>query len=78
MWVSGNRTSSCIQAGAAGYVIKDIERFELKRSIRTVYNGEAVRSLAVAGQILERCGKSATLAAPGGGGNPLQASNVDL
>ncbi|GAC1507869.1 MAG: response regulator transcription factor [Ktedonobacteraceae bacterium] len=31
----------CIQAGARGFIIKDIERFELKRAIRAVARGEA-------------------------------------
>ena len=32
----------CIHAGAKGFIIKDIERFDLKRSIRAVARGEAV------------------------------------
>ncbi|GHO41992.1 response regulator [Ktedonospora formicarum] len=32
--------AECIQAGARGYIIKDIERFDLKRSIRAVARGE--------------------------------------
>jgi two-component system response regulator DevR len=34
--------AQCIQAGARGYIVKDIERFDLKRSIRAVARGEAV------------------------------------
>jgi two-component system response regulator DevR len=30
-----------LQAGARGYIVKDIERFDLKRSIRAVARGEA-------------------------------------
>jgi two-component system, NarL family, response regulator DevR len=33
--------AQCIQAGARGFIIKDIERFDLKRSIRAVVRGEA-------------------------------------
>ena len=33
--------SRCIQAGARGFIVKDIERFDLKRSIRAVARGEA-------------------------------------
>ena len=33
--------SQCIQAGARGFIVKDIERFDLKRSIRAVARGEA-------------------------------------
>lgn len=32
--------AECIQAGARGYIVKDIERFDLKRSIRAVARGE--------------------------------------
>lgn len=33
--------AQCIQAGARGYIVKDIERFDLKRAIRAVARGEA-------------------------------------
>jgi len=33
--------AQCIQAGARGVIVKDIERFDLKRSIRAVARGEA-------------------------------------
>jgi DNA-binding NarL/FixJ family response regulator len=36
-----NLIAQCIQAGARGYIIKDIERLDLKRSIRAVARGEA-------------------------------------
>jgi two-component system, NarL family, response regulator DevR len=36
-----NLVASCIQAGARGFIIKDIERLDLKRSIRAVARGEA-------------------------------------
>jgi DNA-binding NarL/FixJ family response regulator len=31
----------CVQAGARGFIVKDVERFDLKRSIRAVARGEA-------------------------------------
>ena len=43
-----------IKAGARGYIIKDIERFELKQAIRAVCRGEAVVSPEIAGKLLER------------------------
>ncbi len=43
-----------MRAGARGYVIKDIERFELRQSIRAVYRGETVIDGAVAGPLLDR------------------------
>jgi two-component system response regulator DevR len=33
--------AQCIQAGARGFIVKDVERFDLKRSIRAVARGEA-------------------------------------
>lgn len=33
--------AQCVQAGARGFIIKDIERLDLKRSIRAVARGEA-------------------------------------
>lgn len=44
----------CLQAGARGYVVKDVERFSLKESIRAVSRGEAVLAPQVAGPIIER------------------------
>jgi two-component system response regulator DevR len=44
----------CIQAGARGYVVKDIERFSLSESIRAVHSGQAVLAPQVAGRILDR------------------------
>ena len=44
----------CIQAGARGYVVKDVERFSLKESIRAVYRGQAVLAPQVAGHVIER------------------------
>lgn len=43
-----------IKAGARGYIIKDIERFELKQAIRAVCRGEAVVSPQIAGKLLDR------------------------
>jgi two-component system, NarL family, response regulator DevR len=33
--------AQCIQAGAKGFILKDVERFDLKRAIRAVARGEA-------------------------------------
>jgi DNA-binding NarL/FixJ family response regulator len=44
----------CLQAGARGYVVKDVERFSLKESIRAVHRGQAVLAPQVAGEIIER------------------------
>jgi two-component system, NarL family, response regulator DevR len=44
----------CLQAGARGYVVKDVERFSLKESIRAVSRGQAVLAPQVAGAIIDR------------------------
>lgn len=44
----------CIKAGAKGYVIKDIEQFTLKESIRAVHAGGGVVSPSVAAKVLDR------------------------
>jgi len=43
----------CIQAGARGYVVKDVERFSLKESIRAVFRGQAVLAPQVAGHVID-------------------------
>ena len=47
-----NLVAQCIQAGARGFIVKDIERFDLKRSIRAVARGEAVIDSKVAVAVL--------------------------
>ncbi len=44
----------CIKAGARGYVIKDIERFNLRESIRVVHAGGGAVSPAIAAKVLDR------------------------
>lgn len=56
--------NQCIQAGAKGYLIKDIERFSLKESIRAVHRGEAAVSPAVAAKVLARLRHTATTDVP--------------
>jgi two-component system response regulator DevR len=50
----------CIAAGAKGYVIKDIERFSLKESVRAVRRGEGAISPAVASRVLDRLRQTPT------------------
>jgi DNA-binding NarL/FixJ family response regulator len=46
--------NECINAGAKGYLIKDIERFTLKESIRAVHRGQGAVSPAIAAKVLGR------------------------
>lgn len=43
----------CVRAGAKGYVVKDIERFALKESIRSVHRGDGAVSPEIAAKVLE-------------------------
>jgi two-component system response regulator DevR len=66
----------CIRAGAKGYVIKDMERFALKQSIRAVHRGEAALSPAVTAHVLNRVrgkDRTATSTRPA-----LSASQIDI
>ena len=53
-FLDSDTINRCIQAGAKGYVIKDVERTDLKRSIRDVANGEAVLDRKVHTVVVER------------------------
>src|SRR5712691_4431897 len=44
--------AQCIQAGAKGFILKDVERFDLKRAIRAVARGEAAIDTKAAAAIL--------------------------
>jgi two-component system response regulator DevR len=65
----------CIQAGARGYVVTDVERFSLKESIRAVYRGQSVLAPQVAGQVIER---SRTRQPAGSRRAALSASQVSI
>ena len=43
-----------LEAGAAGYLLKDVSSYELVRAIQTVHKGEAVLHPAVACKVMER------------------------
>src|SRR5256714_1879404 len=47
-----NLVAQCVQAGARGFIVKDIERFDLKRAIRAVARGEAAIDSKVAVAVL--------------------------
>jgi two-component system response regulator DevR len=50
--------AQCIQAGARGFIVKDIERFDLKRSIRAVARGEAAIDTKAAVAVLAQLRRS--------------------
>ena len=49
-----------LEAGAAGYLLKDVGSHELIEAIQTVYRGEAVLHPAVARKVMERLRQSKT------------------
>src|SRR5258708_2597940 len=53
-YTDADLVQECLQAGARGYVVKNVESFSLKESIRAGHRGEAVLAPPVAGQIIER------------------------
>lgn len=55
--------ASCIQAGARGFIIKDIERLDLKRSIRAVARGEAAIDSKAAVAVLAQLRRSSQIPA---------------
>jgi two-component system response regulator DevR len=57
-----NLIASCIQAGARGFIVKDIERFDLKRSIRAVARGEAALDPKAAVAVLAQLRRAAPIA----------------
>jgi two-component system, NarL family, response regulator DevR len=50
--------AQCIQAGARGFIVKDIERFALKSSIRAVARGEAAIDSKAAVAVLAQLRRS--------------------
>jgi two-component system, NarL family, response regulator DevR len=53
-----NLVAQGIQAGARGFIVKDIERFDLKRAIRAVARGEAAIDTKAAVAVLAQLRRS--------------------
>ena len=53
-----NLISQCIKAGARGFIVKDIERFDLKRAIRAVARGEGAIDTKAAAAVLAQLRRS--------------------
>jgi len=51
-FLDDERLMPAIEAGAAGYLLKDVEPSELARAVRTAHAGEAMIDHAVAGRLL--------------------------
>ncbi len=67
--------AQCVQAGARGFIVKDIERFDLKRSIRAVARGEAAIDSKAAVAVLAQLRKGpASVYEPGP--EPLSSQQI--
>jgi two-component system, NarL family, response regulator LiaR len=51
-FLDDDRLMPAVQAGAAGYLLKDVEPAELARAVRTAHAGEALIDPTVAGRLL--------------------------
>ncbi|OGO43775.1 MAG: hypothetical protein A2Z04_04860 [Chloroflexi bacterium RBG_16_57_9] len=54
----------CIDAGAKGYVLKDVDVFELTRTIRAIHRGESVLDPKVTRAVMQRARRNADVAEP--------------
>jgi two-component system response regulator DevR len=70
-----NLVARCIQAGARGFIVKDIERFDLKRSIRAVARGEAAIDPKAAVAVLAQL-RRAPLVAGEAAPEPLSSQQI--
>jgi DNA-binding NarL/FixJ family response regulator len=61
-FASDDQVIPAVQAGAAGYLLKDVEPSGLESAIRLVHDGEALLDPQVAGQVMEQVAHPA----PGG------------
>ncbi len=52
-YADADLVEQCIKAGAKGYVLKDIQRFSLQESIRSVSHGAGAVSPSIAAKVLE-------------------------
>jgi DNA-binding NarL/FixJ family response regulator len=68
----------CVRAGARGYLLKDIARLDLGRSLRAVVRGEAVIDSKVAPAVLAAARQAADLAAADELLNPRQREVLRL
>lgn len=63
---NGSEVLKCIDAGAKGYVLKDVDVYELARTIRAIHRGESVLDPQVTQAVLERARSQSRGPVPGG------------
>jgi len=52
-FASDDQVIPAVQAGAAGYLLKDVEPSELEAAVRLVHEGEALLDPQIAGRVME-------------------------
>jgi len=68
--------AQCIQAGARGFIVKDVERFDLKRSIRAVARGEAAIDTKVTAAVLAQLRGNPAMSEPFPPSDPLSSQQL--
>lgn len=63
---NGPEVLKCIDAGAKGYVLKDVDVYELARTIRAIHRGESVLDPQVTQAVLDRARQPSRGPVPGG------------
>ncbi len=61
---SGQEVLECVDAGAKGYVLKDVDAIELTRTIRAIRRGESVLDPQVTQAVLQRARRPAQGSTP--------------
>ena len=64
-FLDDDRLMPALQAGAAGYLLKDVEPSELARAIRAAHRGEAIIDPSVAARLLQTLSDPQARAASG-------------
>jgi two-component system, NarL family, response regulator DevR len=77
-FMEGKQVQECIRAGARGYVLKDVERFQLKQILKTVASGESVIDSNVVGHMVPELQEETTKAVAGKGRGELTAQQVTI
>ncbi|MBI5303928.1 MAG: response regulator transcription factor [Chloroflexi bacterium] len=61
---NGQEVLECVDAGAKGYLLKDVDVYELTRTIRAIHRGESVLDPKVTQAVLQRARRASKEAAP--------------
>jgi DNA-binding NarL/FixJ family response regulator len=76
-FLDDERLMPALQAGAAGYLLKDVEPAELARAVRSACADEALIDPTVAGRLLETLSRDGRRGSGGAGGAGSAADAID-